>query len=113
MTSFNLQAGVSATMVVLAGNALGSVHRGADEIRVPQDKATLDAIAIAMGKNDVREAISMSMSGILGRLQLAQAADSTLTGAGNATSDGACYSNCYSNCHSNCYSNCYSDRGMR
>lgn len=113
MKTNGLHVGVSATMVVLAGHAIGAVNRGAEEIRVPQDKELLDAISKAMGKNDVRDAIGMSMFGVLGRMQLAQAADSTGTGAGNATSDGACYSNCYSNCHSNCHSDCHGNRSMR
>lgn len=132
---------VSASMAIVATQAMAHVGRDVDVIRdVPGatvDPETRGRIAAALGKKDVRDAISEAFpvimrsfgrdgESIVGRIQLAQNQDHTSrpgawtnpntgTPAGQVDRGGSsgAITFCHSACHSACHNACHGSRGWR
>jgi len=115
---------VSASMAIVATQAMAYVAQNSQVPLLLEQGHEVDAelkerIEVAVGKRDVRLAVSEAFSVLASKFgdesgsltakyfpkdelpRFAQTQDFTLDG-------GSCYSNCYSNCHNACHSACHS-----
>lgn len=114
---------VSASMAIVATQALAYVAENSDEI-IEIERASIDEdlearIAAAAAKQNVRQAVSSSFSILATKLGKdntslsakyfpnAQGQVAQLVQSDDFTDGSGCYSNCHAVCYSNCYSNCH------
>lgn len=113
--------GVSASMALVATNAMAAMEKDQAVVDLDRDFDISEELALRIDEAVAKKSVRDAVSSVFGELTRSFAEDGKLLSdryvldgvrmaaeiGGDSTGTGACYANCYSNCHGACYHNCH------